>query len=64
MTYYIILLVIISNNIPLSLLIALTYHFVPNGSPFDIPNLIHLLLKNVLAVIPFVKKHFIHHLIC
>ena len=32
MTYYVILLVIISNNILLSLPITLTYYLIPNGS--------------------------------
>ena len=32
------------NDIPLSLPIALTYRLVLDGSPFDTPNLIYLLL--------------------
>ena len=35
MTYHVILLVITSNNIPLSPSIALAYHLVPDGSPFQ-----------------------------
>ena len=34
MTYHVILLVITSNDIPLSPLIVLTYHLIPDGSPF------------------------------
>ena len=35
MTYYVIMLAITSNDIPLSPLIAFVYHFVPDDSPFQ-----------------------------
>ena len=61
MIYYMILLVITSNNILLSLPIALTYHIIPDGSSFDIPNLTHLLLRNAPAAISLIGKHSIYH---
>ena len=64
MTYYMISLVITSNNILLSLLIALTYHLVFVGLLFDTPNLSHLLLKSASTAISFVGKHFIYHHTC
>ena len=45
MTYHVILLVIISYIILLSLSIVFKYHFIFDGSLFDIPNLIYLLLE-------------------
>ena len=64
---HVILLVITSNNILLSLPIALTYYFIPDGSLFwytksyssIIKNcfLYTALLKSALAVILFVGKH-------
>ena len=55
MTYHVILLVIISNNIPLSLSITLIYYFVPNGlfiwyiSPLSYRNF-EFLFTNILFV--------------
>ena len=71
MTYYVISLIIIFNNISPSLLITLTYHLFFNGSLFWYTKL-HLsivgncfyyiaLLRSVLAVILFVGKRTIHH---
>ena len=45
MTYYISVLIIISNNILLNLPIVFIYYFILNGSFSDMLNLISLLLK-------------------
>ena len=55
MAYHVILLVIMSNDIPLNLLIALTYHLVPNGSliQYTSPSFycsFEFLLTNILFV--------------
>ena len=71
MTYHVILLVITSNNIPLSLSIVLTYYLVLNGSLFQYtkshPSIFEnwfsyiVLIKSALAVILFIRKHTICH---
>ena len=68
---HVISLVIISNNIPLNLPIALTYRLVPDGSPFwytkshtsIVGNWFSYiaLLKSPPATIPFVGKRSLHH---
>ena len=69
--HHVISLVIPSNNIPLSLPIALTHHLIPDGSYFwytkpyssIIGNRLFYteLLKSAPAVIPIVGKHTIRH---
>ena len=68
---HVILLIITSNIIPLSPPIAFTYHLVSDGSLFWYTKLYLsiigncfsyiVLLKSILAVIPFVGKHTICH---
>ena len=58
--YYVISFVITLNHILLSLPIAFTYHFVPDGSlltvcPFNIPYLIYLFIGNWLFFITLLK---------
>ena len=69
---HVISLVIISNNIPLSLPIALTYRLVLDGSPFWYTKLHSSIVGNWLsyiallrsppAAIPFVEKRSLRHL--
>ena len=54
MTYHVISLVITSNDIPLSPSIALTYHLVPDGSPF----------RYTKPHPSIVEKHSIRHHTC
>ena len=68
---HVILLVISSNNIPLSLPIAFTYHLISDNSLFQyikayqsiIENCVFYiaLLRSIPAVILFVEKHTIRH---
>ena len=69
---HMILLVIISNNIPPSLPIALTYNLIPDGSSFQytkphssiVENWLSyiVLLKSAPAAILFDGKHSLYHL--
>ena len=61
--HYMILLIVTSNDIPLSPSIALAYYLVPDGSFFGTLNLIHLLLEiGILYCI--IEKLISRYLIC
>ena len=53
---YMISLIIISNNIPLSLPIALTYRLVPDGLPFQYTKFYSSIIKNQLFYIALLRN--------